>query len=264
MKSIAVGAVALLLATACNPSPGPQGPEGKQGPQGLQGEQGAIGPAGVAGEVGPRGPAGPTGPKGDNGAPGTSVTAAALMVGDQNCPTGGAMFTAAAGMAFACNGQNGTRGDTGPQGPQGPAGPALATVVDDAGAVVGTFVSYRTVSGFTDTPFIVTLETWSGYRLAVARGEQNATAWAPNALFWYTGENCTGSAYAADLPSARLLRGRTSFFVSQGPGVDIAAKSRYMKDFRVPCMNNAQNVHVYQAVPVQEPPFVGPLHLEPN
>ena len=90
-----VGAVLLILATACIEGPqgptGPQGPQGIQGPQGLQGIQGetgnageqgpqgkpGIGVQGAKGDSGPRGLTGPAGPRGYRGYQGPAGPAGA-------------------------------------------------------------------------------------------------------------------------------------------------------------------------------------------
>src|SRR5439155_20769065 len=53
---------------------------------------------------------------GQSGAAGTSVSGAALSVGDPNCPSGGAALTSASGTAYACNGATGPKGDPGATG----------------------------------------------------------------------------------------------------------------------------------------------------
>lgn len=71
---------------------------GPVGPPGLTGPAGPIGLTGAAGKTGKAGAAGKA------GKPGTSVTSAALAVGNANCQNGGASFTSVSGTTFACNG----------------------------------------------------------------------------------------------------------------------------------------------------------------
>lgn len=111
---------------ACGPSElalqwSQKGPKGEQGPQGLRGDPG---PQGEKGEIGATGPAGPQGPKGDSGAAGAvgpagpkgdtgAAGADGISVMSQpepaggNCTSGGAKFTAANGVTYACNGLDG-------------------------------------------------------------------------------------------------------------------------------------------------------------
>jgi len=51
-------ALALLVASCGQPTPGPQGPKGDTGPKGESGAQGSVGAAGPQGLQGPAGPAG--------------------------------------------------------------------------------------------------------------------------------------------------------------------------------------------------------------
>lgn len=83
-------------------------PAGKEGPRGSEG---------------PRGPEGPRGEKGNTGsagAAGESVTSQPLSVGNSNCQDGGAQFTSASGLTYACNGAPATK---------------LWAVVDSSGAI---------------------------------------------------------------------------------------------------------------------------------
>ena len=73
----------------------------KTGPQGLQGAQGLPGAAGTPGA------AGAAGTPGADGEPGVSVASASEPEGG-NCANGGAKFTAADGVTYACNGAPGT------------------------------------------------------------------------------------------------------------------------------------------------------------
>jgi hypothetical protein len=59
------------------------------------------------GQRGPQGAKGDTGPPGQPGANGVSVTTQTLSSGDPNCPFGGARFTAANGVSYACDGAPG-------------------------------------------------------------------------------------------------------------------------------------------------------------
>ena len=102
---------------------GPRGENGPQGPEGPRGENGPQGPGGRRGEKGPPGPEGPRGEKGNTGSPGEagqSVTSQSLSVGNSNCQDGGAQFTSASGLTYACNGAPATR---------------LWAVVDSGGAI---------------------------------------------------------------------------------------------------------------------------------
>jgi hypothetical protein len=99
---------------------GRRGLRGKTGGRGAAGSSGATGSQGQPGAKGDTGATGQPGPKGDQGTPGTpgqdgtSVTSAALSLGDANCPTGGSSFTAVSGTTYACNGAQGPKGDMGP------------------------------------------------------------------------------------------------------------------------------------------------------
>jgi hypothetical protein len=81
---------------------------GAVGPQGIPGQQGAPGSQGAPGA---------NGTNGTNGANGMSVTFAGyVMPGDPNCPNGGAVYHAANGTSFVCNGKNGNDGRDGKDG----------------------------------------------------------------------------------------------------------------------------------------------------
>ncbi|HYQ04467.1 MAG TPA: hypothetical protein VER96_37600 [Polyangiaceae bacterium] len=99
---------------------------------GLAGPAGPVGPAGPAGTQGPAGetgPAGMPGLPGANGAPGQSVVGESEPPG-ANCVAGGAKFTSASGVNYACNGDPG--GSMGPMGPMGPTGPAGESVIGES------------------------------------------------------------------------------------------------------------------------------------
>jgi Collagen triple helix repeat (20 copies) len=111
---------------------GPQGPAGLQGPKGDPGPQGAKGdpgPQGAKGDPGPQGPKGdpgPAGTTGTNGRDGQSVVSLPLSSGDSNCPNGGSQFTAANGVAYACNGAPG----------QGSSGATIWATIDLDGTLI--------------------------------------------------------------------------------------------------------------------------------
>ena len=69
------------------------GARGTQGPQGTHGLQGTPGTNGTDGKAGSNG---------------VSVTSESLAAGDSNCPSGGASFSSANGLTFACNGAPGS------------------------------------------------------------------------------------------------------------------------------------------------------------
>ena len=69
-----------------------------------RGPRGFTGPAGLAGLKGAAGRVGATGRTGATGKAGTSVTSAALPVGNASCPGGGTSFTSVSGTTVACNG----------------------------------------------------------------------------------------------------------------------------------------------------------------
>jgi hypothetical protein len=116
---------------------GAQGPKGDTGAQGPTGETGPQGTPGIDGKNGAPGRDGTNGADAKDGAPGkdgVSVTSTPVSPGDANCAFGGAMFAAATGPTFACNGgagkdgANGSQGVQGPKGDPGPAGPSDAFV----------------------------------------------------------------------------------------------------------------------------------------
>ena len=115
--------------TACRPSEVPIS-WNHSGPQGIQGPPGQNG---ASGEDGAPGRDGRDGIDGNDGADGVSVTSATEPAGS-NCANGGARFTAADGVTFACHG---ARGEPGPQGPQGTAGTSDTTVVTTTATVTG-------------------------------------------------------------------------------------------------------------------------------
>ncbi|MCL5318134.1 MAG: ethylbenzene dehydrogenase-related protein [Thaumarchaeota archaeon] len=85
--TIAIAAIAVIIAATGLVLPGqkgetgPAGPTGPAGSQGSTGSQGPAGPAGSQGPAGAQGPAGPAGPQGSQGAQGAQGPAGAAGVG---------------------------------------------------------------------------------------------------------------------------------------------------------------------------------------
>lgn len=117
---VIVGLVACCASACTKPTGGAQGPRGascsvfdngngtktiacedgssvliSDGAKGADGVNGADGAPGAVGDAGPQGPA---------GLPGESVAVSPLMVGDAQCPEGGASFKVGSNTAYACNG----------------------------------------------------------------------------------------------------------------------------------------------------------------
>ena len=135
---------------------GPSGPTGAKGDKGDIGNTGPTGPKGNTGNTGTQGPVGPTGPNGAKGDKG------------DNGPTGPA-------------GATGPVGATGPAGPTGPAGGGK-NLLDGNNVNLGSVLS-ADQSG-------VTVLTSGGYMIEIP---WNAAF--PSAQIYYTGANCTGTAY---------------------------------------------------------------------
>jgi hypothetical protein len=97
---------------------------------------------GPAGKDGAPGKDGVPGTNGVNGNDGVSVTGAALAAGDAHCASGGAAFTAANGVTYACNGASGKDGVNGLNGKDGKDGaPGSAGPPGPAGDFSGHFAS---------------------------------------------------------------------------------------------------------------------------
>jgi hypothetical protein len=152
---------------------GPAGPAGQQGPQGVKGDTGATG------STGPQGPQGTKGDKGDTGATGAqglagvdgaagatgaagpagdSVTIAALVVGNVNCPAGGSSFTVGTETTYACNGHDGANGTGGFNGTYtSPNGKYTLSVTNDGILLKGpggSFVIDRLLTRLTGNPWL--------------------------------------------------------------------------------------------------------------
>lgn len=180
---------------------GAKGNTGAAGAQGLQGAVGATGPQGVAGTNGAQGVQGLTGAKGETGAAGI-------------------------------NGTSGAAGATGPQGVQGQAGAAGSngtnglqiqlrkadnTVVSDS--VLSIVANDNTLS-----PFVTAYDaTHSAYATYNALGNI-AVPGAINGTIYFTGLNCTGTAYLnQSLPDGYIYAGyQTS---GDNTGVSMVTKS---------------------------------------
>ena len=161
------------LAGATGPQ-GAKGDTGNTGATGLPGLAGATGPQGAKGDTGNTGAAGPAGAKGDTGDRGaTGAAGPAGATGDRG-PAG-------------ATGANGAAGPAGPQGPAGPAGPAGGGIrlIDGNNVTLGTVVS-STRAG-------ATVVTSSAYQVTV-----NFDGTFTPAQIYYTGANCTGTAYLND------------------------------------------------------------------
>jgi len=115
---------------------------------------GALSKVGTTSPVCPKGSSviswNSTGAKGAPGANGTSVTAAALAVGDATCPTGGVAITDVNGTTPVCNGANGAPGQPGPPGPPGTNGTNGTNGVDGSTILSGGGAPANTVGTIGD------------------------------------------------------------------------------------------------------------------
>lgn len=170
---------------------GPAGPQGPQGPAGQDGANGTNGTNGVDGK---------------DGANGISPTVASLPVGDENCPTGGASITDAAGhTAYVCNG---AKGDTGASGTpfsgafQSPSGDFKLSVADSGIKLQGPSSKITFDAGGLSVDSAAALTVRAGTNLALQSG---AAASLSGSLVNIGGSGCAAPVRTSDLAGALAL-----------------------------------------------------------
>jgi hypothetical protein len=182
------------------------------GSAGPHGPQGAQGPRGSQGPIGPQGPTGPQGAAGKNGTNGTNGT----------------------------NGKDGINGKDGQDGAQGPAG--AYAVKDTDGNVLGTLL------GATTNPGTFTIIRNDGTLVTV--NAANGGYLLPAVPFYYSGANCTGTAYVLTANLANLAPQQAFFNGQFGNTGDplytmgavtahVIAESNYQSSVTNPCYNIA-------------------------
>jgi hypothetical protein len=161
---------------------------------------------GPQGEQGPPGAAGKDGVDGKDGANGVSPTVTPLLVGDANCPTGGASITDAAGhTAYVCNG---AKGDTGASGTpfsgafQSPSGDFKLSVADSGIKLQGPSSKITFDAGGLSVDSAAALTVRAGTNLALQSG---AAASLSGSLVNIGGSGCAAPVRTSDLAGALAL-----------------------------------------------------------
>jgi hypothetical protein len=227
---------------------GADGIDGIDGVDGVDGVDGAVGPRGATGAPGPQGPKGDPGQDGADGLPGVDgADGADGAVGPDGLqgPKGDRGADGEDGED-GVQGPQGIQGEQGIQGPVGPAGPpgGGASLTDGADVTIG-----KVVAG---SVYGITVASTEDYIFDV-----NWKGAIDQAQVWYTGTNCTGTAYLNDGRGGRggeVIYGRTLTALADGTlAAPAAATSGYststelagdgmaysIKNVGSPCSNHA-------------------------